>query len=232
MISGEEAAAIGLVTRTADDASAAALALAGEIVQKSAMAIRRAKRLYDEVWEASDVQRLATRSGCSARSSSSSRPPRPPRSRAEHRRAIPAQSRHVVGTIRAPRVTRGAAVFCPWTLSDSTSRPTLARPGGASSTGRTAPSARRSSISGRPMTRGRASPATMPGCQRPRGAHRRVRPHPRADRRDRCAARLAAGLRRCHPTGRMPTGHGSPSAPSSGCDRPTGSCRRSARSPR
>ncbi len=60
VISGEEAAAIGLVTRTAADASAEALALAGEIAQKSPMAIRRAKRLYDEVWEASDVQRLAT----------------------------------------------------------------------------------------------------------------------------------------------------------------------------
>lgn len=60
VISGAEAATIGLVTRTADDAGAEALALAGEIVGKSAMAVRRAKRLYDEVWEASDVQRLAT----------------------------------------------------------------------------------------------------------------------------------------------------------------------------
>lgn len=60
VISGEEAATIGLVTRTAEDASAEALALAGQIVQQSAMAVRRAKRLYDEVWEASDVQRLAT----------------------------------------------------------------------------------------------------------------------------------------------------------------------------
>lgn len=60
VISGEQAAQIGLVTRTAEDAFAEALALAGEIAQKSPMAIRRAKRLYDEVWEASDVQRLAT----------------------------------------------------------------------------------------------------------------------------------------------------------------------------
>lgn len=60
VVLGDEAARIGLVTRTADDPYADALALAGEIVGKSPLAIRRAKRLYDEVWEASDVQRLAT----------------------------------------------------------------------------------------------------------------------------------------------------------------------------
>ncbi|MFT4036350.1 MAG: crotonase/enoyl-CoA hydratase family protein [Patulibacter sp.] len=59
-ISGEEAARIGLVTRTADDPSAAALALAGEIAGQSPLAVTRAKRLYDEVWEASDADRLAT----------------------------------------------------------------------------------------------------------------------------------------------------------------------------
>ncbi len=59
-ISGEEAARIGLVTRTAENPAAEALALAGEIVQKSPLAVRRAKRLYDEVWEASDADRLAT----------------------------------------------------------------------------------------------------------------------------------------------------------------------------
>jgi enoyl-CoA hydratase/carnithine racemase len=59
-VSGEEAAQIGLVTRTAEDPAAEALALAGEIVGKSPLAIRRAKRLYDEVWESSDAERLAT----------------------------------------------------------------------------------------------------------------------------------------------------------------------------
>jgi enoyl-CoA hydratase/carnithine racemase len=60
VVRGDEAARLGLVTRTADDASADALALAADIASKSPIAIRRAKRLYDEVWEASDVQRLAT----------------------------------------------------------------------------------------------------------------------------------------------------------------------------
>ncbi|MBO9533398.1 MAG: crotonase/enoyl-CoA hydratase family protein [Solirubrobacteraceae bacterium] len=62
-VSGEEAARIGLVTRTAEDPFADALALAGEIVQKSPLAVRRAKRLYDDVWEASDAERLATEEG-------------------------------------------------------------------------------------------------------------------------------------------------------------------------
>jgi enoyl-CoA hydratase/carnithine racemase len=60
VVRGDEAAQLGLVTRTADDAFSEALALAGDIASKSPIAIRRAKRLYDEVWEASDVQRLAT----------------------------------------------------------------------------------------------------------------------------------------------------------------------------
>ncbi|MEH3053387.1 MAG: crotonase/enoyl-CoA hydratase family protein [Patulibacter minatonensis] len=59
-VSGEEAARIGLVTRTAEDATAEALALAGEIVQKSPLAVRRAKQLFDEVWELGDADRLAT----------------------------------------------------------------------------------------------------------------------------------------------------------------------------
>ncbi len=59
-ISGTEAAQIGLVTRTAEDPRAAAIELAGEIVGKSPLAIRRAKALYDGVWEASDEERLAT----------------------------------------------------------------------------------------------------------------------------------------------------------------------------
>jgi enoyl-CoA hydratase/carnithine racemase len=59
-VSGEDAVKIGLVTRTAEDPAAEALALATEIAGKSPLAIVRAKRLYDEVWERSDEERLAT----------------------------------------------------------------------------------------------------------------------------------------------------------------------------
>ncbi|MDQ8043992.1 MAG: crotonase/enoyl-CoA hydratase family protein [Solirubrobacteraceae bacterium] len=59
-VSGEDAARIGLVTRTAEDPAAEALALATEIAGKSPLAIVRAKALFDTVWEASDEQRLAT----------------------------------------------------------------------------------------------------------------------------------------------------------------------------
>jgi enoyl-CoA hydratase/carnithine racemase len=47
MISGEEAAAIGLASRTSDDPRAEALALAAEIAAKSPVAIRHAKRLLE-----------------------------------------------------------------------------------------------------------------------------------------------------------------------------------------
>lgn len=59
-ISGADAAAIGLVTRTAEDPAAEALALATEIAEKSPLAVRRAKALFDQVWETSDAERLAT----------------------------------------------------------------------------------------------------------------------------------------------------------------------------
>ncbi len=59
-ISGADAAAIGLVTRTADDPAAEALALATEIAEKSPLAITRAKALFDQVWESTDADRLAT----------------------------------------------------------------------------------------------------------------------------------------------------------------------------
>ena len=49
-ISGEEAAAIGLVTRVADDPLAAARELAAEIAGRSPDAVRAAKRLYEETW--------------------------------------------------------------------------------------------------------------------------------------------------------------------------------------
>ena len=54
IVSGTDAAALGLVTRTADDPLAAALKLAGEIAQKSPDAVRAAKRLYDEAWTSND----------------------------------------------------------------------------------------------------------------------------------------------------------------------------------
>jgi enoyl-CoA hydratase/carnithine racemase len=53
-VSGEEAAALGLVTRTAADPLAAARALAAEIASKSPSAIQAAKRLYDETWTSDD----------------------------------------------------------------------------------------------------------------------------------------------------------------------------------
>lgn len=55
IVSGTDAAALGLVTRTDDDPLATALALAEEIAQKSPDAIRAAKRLYDETWESDDA---------------------------------------------------------------------------------------------------------------------------------------------------------------------------------
>jgi len=47
MISGEEAAAIGLCTRVAEDPHAEAMALAAEIAAKSPVAVRQAKRLLN-----------------------------------------------------------------------------------------------------------------------------------------------------------------------------------------
>jgi len=52
VISGEEAAELGLVTHVADDPLEAARALAGEIAGRSPDAIRAAKRLYAESWTA------------------------------------------------------------------------------------------------------------------------------------------------------------------------------------
>jgi enoyl-CoA hydratase/carnithine racemase len=52
IVSGEEAAALGLVTRVADDPLAAARELAAEIAGRSPDAVRAAKRLYDQSWTA------------------------------------------------------------------------------------------------------------------------------------------------------------------------------------
>ena len=61
IVSGSDALALGLVTRTADDPLASALALADEIAQKSPDAIRAAKRLYDETWVSNDAAGALTR---------------------------------------------------------------------------------------------------------------------------------------------------------------------------
>ncbi len=50
VVSGEEAARLGLVTRLADDPLAAATELATAIASRSPDAVRSAKRLYDESW--------------------------------------------------------------------------------------------------------------------------------------------------------------------------------------
>ncbi|WP_029539788.1 MULTISPECIES: crotonase/enoyl-CoA hydratase family protein [unclassified Rhodococcus (in: high G+C Gram-positive bacteria)] len=55
ILSGDEANALGLVTRTAEDPLASALKLANEITQKSPDAVRAAKRLYDETWSGTDA---------------------------------------------------------------------------------------------------------------------------------------------------------------------------------
>jgi enoyl-CoA hydratase/carnithine racemase len=54
-LSGEEAAAAGLVTRTAEDPLAAALELAAEIASKSPSAVQAGKRLYDATWVSEDA---------------------------------------------------------------------------------------------------------------------------------------------------------------------------------
>jgi enoyl-CoA hydratase/carnithine racemase len=59
VISGEQAKAVGLVTRLASDPLAAARGLADEIAARSPDAVRRAKRLYDEAWTGEAAQTLA-----------------------------------------------------------------------------------------------------------------------------------------------------------------------------
>ena len=55
IVSGTDASALGLVTRTSDDPLASALQLAEEIAQRSPDAVRAAKRLYDETWMSDDA---------------------------------------------------------------------------------------------------------------------------------------------------------------------------------
>jgi enoyl-CoA hydratase/carnithine racemase len=58
-IDGREGAALGVVTRVADDPHAAAQELAAEIAQRSPDAVRSAKRLFDESWTGSAEETLA-----------------------------------------------------------------------------------------------------------------------------------------------------------------------------
>jgi|SRR5579884_1079800 len=59
VVSGEEAARLGLVTRLSEDPLAAARDLAAEIAERSPDAVRAAKRLYEESWTAPAEQSLA-----------------------------------------------------------------------------------------------------------------------------------------------------------------------------
>ncbi len=59
VVSGEEAVALGLATRTAQDPHGAALELARAIAAKSPDAIRAGKRLLNEAWTASPGEGLA-----------------------------------------------------------------------------------------------------------------------------------------------------------------------------
>lgn len=58
-IDGAEAAALGVVTRTAEDPHAAAQELAAAIAQRSPDSVRSAKRLFDEAWIGSAEETLA-----------------------------------------------------------------------------------------------------------------------------------------------------------------------------
>ncbi|HEY2160567.1 MAG TPA: crotonase/enoyl-CoA hydratase family protein [Solirubrobacteraceae bacterium] len=59
VFSGEEALALGVVTRVSDNPLAAANALAAEIAGRSPDAVRRAKRLFDESWDRPAEETLA-----------------------------------------------------------------------------------------------------------------------------------------------------------------------------
>ena len=59
IVSGTEAAELGLVTGVSDDPLLAARELASEIAERSPDAVRAAKRLYDEMWTAGPADSLA-----------------------------------------------------------------------------------------------------------------------------------------------------------------------------
>jgi enoyl-CoA hydratase/carnithine racemase len=58
VVPGEEAAALGLVTRLAEDPLAAALALADTIAGHSPDAVRGVKRLFNEAWACGAAEAL------------------------------------------------------------------------------------------------------------------------------------------------------------------------------
>jgi enoyl-CoA hydratase/carnithine racemase len=58
IINGEEAAALGLVTRVCEDPLTEALKLAGEIAGKNPHAVRSAKKLFNECWHGDDSKGL------------------------------------------------------------------------------------------------------------------------------------------------------------------------------
>jgi enoyl-CoA hydratase/carnithine racemase len=62
IVSGEEASALGLVTRVSADPLAEARSLAAEIAGRSPDAVRSAKRLYDQTWPAAGPDGLALES--------------------------------------------------------------------------------------------------------------------------------------------------------------------------
>jgi enoyl-CoA hydratase/carnithine racemase len=58
IISGEEAAALGLVTRVCEDPLSEALKMAREIAGKNPHAVRSAKKLFNECWHGDDAKGL------------------------------------------------------------------------------------------------------------------------------------------------------------------------------
>jgi len=58
IVTGDEAGSLGLVTHVADDALAAAQALAAEIAGRSPDAVRAMKRLFNEAWTGSAAETL------------------------------------------------------------------------------------------------------------------------------------------------------------------------------
>jgi enoyl-CoA hydratase/carnithine racemase len=59
VFSGEEALALGVVTRVSEDPLTSAKELAAEIAGRSPDAVRAAKRLFDEAWNGPAEQTLA-----------------------------------------------------------------------------------------------------------------------------------------------------------------------------
>jgi enoyl-CoA hydratase/carnithine racemase len=59
IVSGEEAAGLGLVTRVSEDPLATARELAAQIAERSPDAVRRAKRLFESTWTGESADTLA-----------------------------------------------------------------------------------------------------------------------------------------------------------------------------